>query len=84
MTYLRNSILATLAYYDILDFPLTLLEVNRYLINPGRLMWISNGIGEINLFYIKKSLDRLVSSDLIGEKNGFYFLFGRVNLPYSI
>ena len=80
MTYIRNSILATLAYYDILDFPLTLLEVNRYLINPGRLMWISAGIGEIDPADLKKSLDRLVNSGLIGEKNGFYFLSGRENL----
>ncbi|MEK7076208.1 MAG: hypothetical protein AAB941_00895, partial [Patescibacteria group bacterium] len=34
---LRNSILATLIYYDILDFSLTLFEVNKYLINPERI-----------------------------------------------
>lgn len=37
MVYIRDSILATLIYYDILDFPLTMLEVYKYLINPERL-----------------------------------------------
>lgn len=37
MINLRNSILATLVYYDVFDFPLTLFEINKYLINPERI-----------------------------------------------
>ena len=76
MDYLRNSILATLVYYDIFDFPLTLFEVNKYLINPGRL---SNNpvLGIITLGQIADELKNLVNSGSVGSKNGFYFLPGR-------
>ncbi len=37
MSDIRNSILATIVYYDILDFPLTMFEVHKYLINPERI-----------------------------------------------
>lgn len=37
---MSNSILATLVYYDILDFPLTTSEVYKYLINPGRFSFL--------------------------------------------
>src|SRR3989344_5350059 len=79
MLDLRNSILATLAYYDILDFPLTLLEVNKYLINPARLSKDSV-LGTISLSQIAENLESLVVVGLIGSKNGFYFLPQRDNL----
>ncbi len=34
---MSKSILATLAYYDVLDYPLTAWEVFKFLINPNRL-----------------------------------------------
>src|SRR3990167_454351 len=75
-TYLHNSILATLIYYDILDFPLTLFEVNKYLINPNRLS--GNPILEIiSLGQVADELDKLVNGGFVGSKNGFYFLPGR-------
>ncbi|KKR02478.1 MAG: hypothetical protein UT29_C0002G0040 [Candidatus Yanofskybacteria bacterium GW2011_GWA1_39_13] len=73
MYSLRNSILATLVYHDILDFPLTLLEVNKYLINPGRLSK-DPVLGTISLNQVAESLESLVAADLVGSKNGFYFL----------
>jgi|SRR3989344_629688 len=79
MLDLRNSILATLVYYDILDFPLTLLEVNKYLINPARLSKDSV-LGTISLSQIAENLESLVVVGLIGSKNGFYFLPQRDNL----
>lgn len=79
-TYLRNSILATVIYYDIFDYPLTLVEIHKYLVNPGRLSKIQGGIGEIKLSDIIDELDRLVDPGVINEKNGFYFLNGRINL----
>ncbi len=74
MSYLRNSIIATIVYYDVFDYPLTLLEVFKYLINPARIARINDGIGEIDINEIAGELDKLVKAEIIGEKNGFYFL----------
>lgn len=79
MGYLRNSILATILYYDIFDHPLTLVEIYKYLVNPGRLSMIKGGIGEIKLTDITEELDRLVDPGIINQKNGFYFLNDRSN-----
>src|SRR3989338_6964968 len=79
-SYPRYSILATLVYYDILDFPLTFMEIYKYLINPGRLTRLSAGVGEIDPANLRRELDKLVSSGIIAEKNGFYFLSGREGL----
>ncbi len=79
-TYLRNSILATIIYYDIFDHPLTLVEIYKYLVNPGRLSNIQGGIGEIKLSDIIDELGRLVDPGIINQKNGFYFLNGRSDL----
>lgn len=80
MTYLRNSSLATIIYYDIFDRPLTLLEIYNYLINPARISRIPGGIGQIELSDIAEELDKLISPQIIGQKNGFYFLGGRDRL----
>lgn len=77
--YLRNSILATLVYYDIFDFPLTLLEVNKYLINPGRLVK-DPALGTISLSQTAENLESMVNNGSVGLKNGFYFLSGRDSL----
>src|SRR3989338_137733 len=75
MDYLRDSILATLAYYDIFDFPLTLLELHKYLINPGRVAKLTmEGVGEIKLADIQSELEYLAESGRVQTKNGFYFL----------
>src|SRR3989344_9007594 len=75
MDYLRDSIFATLAYYDIFDFPLTLLELHKYLINPGRVAKLTmEGVGEIKLADIKSELEYLAESGRVQTKNGFYFL----------
>ncbi len=87
---LRNSILATLVYYDILDFPLTLLEAHKYLINPQRVVSAkardtlregrlsqSPSLGIISLGNVAEDLDSMVKAGSIGSKNGFYFLPGR-------
>lgn len=71
---MRDSILATFIYYDILDFPLTLLEIQKYLINPARLKILPQPTGEISLGDIQKELEFLISGNRIGQKNGFWFL----------
>ena len=80
MTYLRSSILATIVYYDVFDYPLTLLEVYKYLVNPGRISRITEGLGEIDLNEAAEELDKLLNSRIIGQKNGFYFLSDREGL----
>ena len=80
MNNLRNPILATIIYYDVFDYPLTLIEVFKYLINPARIVIVKGGIGEIDINMLADELDRLVKSKLVEEKNGFYFLSGRTGL----
>jgi hypothetical protein len=76
MSDFRNSILATLVYYDVLDFPLTMLEVYKYLINPRRLSKDAE-LGTVSLGRIVLGLDDLAKAGVVGSRNGFYFLPGR-------
>lgn len=73
---MRDSILATLIYYDILDFPLTLLELQKFLINPTR-VGSPKPVAEISLVILQKELDALLIIGKISVKNGFYFLNSR-------
>lgn len=68
---LRNPIVATLAYYDIFDYPLTLLELDKYLINPARFTKLN---GKYSIEDLSDELRSLVSGGIIYEKNGFYSL----------
>lgn len=77
---MRNSILATVVYYDIFEYPLTLLEVYKFLVNPTRVHKLAGGLGEISIGDVSGELDRLVNSKILGEKDGFYFLKGRDEL----
>ena len=75
---LKNSILATVAYYDSLDIALTPLEIFQLLINPKR--WGEDFekqpqlIDVINLFGELVSVNRLVSC------NGYFMFPGRQDL----
>jgi len=62
---LEKSILKTIAYFDIFQYPLTSLEVYKWLFLP-----------EKNYTFIEtlKTLDNLVLADQIQKKFGFYFL----------
>ena len=74
MTDLKNAVLATLAYYDVFDFPLTLLEIHRYLINPARVDKNIEGVGDVRLGDIDLTLKELITSGRAIERNGYYFL----------
>lgn len=79
MLDLRSPILATLAYYNILDVPLTLFEVHKFLVNPARLT--ATPVQEsITLGQIDEELQTLVKLGTVQTKNGFYFLPGRQEL----
>lgn len=71
----RNNILATLAYYDVFDFPLKKEEIFRFLVgfeHLGRKEAEMPAIGDI-----ESELDRLVAEKTVGFADGFYFLFDR-------
>jgi hypothetical protein len=71
---LSKDILATLAYYDVLDTPLTSFEVWKYLISadPGEQRPVPVSLGEIVY-----ALEEPDLSSRIGSCEGFYFLPGR-------
>ncbi|MFZ5559255.1 MAG: hypothetical protein ACOZAL_00455 [Patescibacteria group bacterium] len=88
LNLLEKSILATIIYYDILDYPLTGFEVFKYLINPLHVVALTESgqniqlepLGSISLFDVLKTLKNKPLQKFIGEKNGFYFLKGRQHL----
>jgi len=67
MDPLQSSILKTLTYFDLFDYPLTLLEIQKWL-------WREN---ENDLEKIQKTLDK---SPQIDSREGFYFLQGRSDI----
>ncbi len=80
MTNLRNALLATIAYYNVLDFPLTALEAYKFLVNPARLEHVHPSIGSITFADVVGTLDALVNSGQLIEQQGFYVLPGREHL----
>lgn len=70
--FLKKSILATLIYYDIFDYPLTAGEIFNLLINPGRFDDQNTRTALV--------LEELVKERILEQFNGFYFLPGRQNL----
>jgi len=79
---ISKNILATIIYYDILDYPLTSFEIWKYLIRSknkeerikqdyNNLVNLSEIIQKLESEYIRKYLD---------EYQGFYFLRGRKEL----
>ena len=63
---LSQSILATLTYHDIFDYPLTQQEIHNYLINL-----------EVRAFTVKRELNKLFLTRKLVSKNGYIFLRGR-------
>jgi hypothetical protein len=72
----RKNILATLAYYDILDFPLKEEEIFRFLINLKRLM-PSEELPAPSFDEVKAELEELKKDGSVNFSDGFYFLFER-------
>lgn len=78
--YLRNSILATLIYYDVFGLPLTLAEIYKYLINPQRFSTKKDDPVSIETTDMVNELYNMTRIGMIGRKNGFYFMPGRDEL----
>ena len=65
---LAKNIIKTLAYYQALgNMPLTLVEIQKYLISK-------KGGSNIPLFDIQKILEKMTKDGVIEERNGFFML----------
>lgn len=70
---LSKAIIKTLAYYQALgNMPLTIVEIQKYLISKER-------ESNVPLFDIQKILKKLTEHSVIEEKNGFFMLKNRMN-----
>lgn len=74
---MAKNILATIVYYDGLDYPLTAFEIWKYLIAFNMKHVTCN---KFSLFDISKELEEGKTRRFIEGKNGFYFLRGRRDL----
>ena len=75
---LKQAVLATILYYDVFDYPLTVFEAHRHLINPSRFGAVFDvARHSVSLADIGNILNDLVQYKYIWSRNGFYFLFGR-------
>lgn len=79
---LERSILATLAYYDALVWPLTALELwTRLIVSPSQRREDKARENAVSLYeVISRCEDSPYLQELINKKNGFYFLRGRDTL----
>lgn len=76
---LQKNILATVAYYDGMDYPLTAFETFKYLTTLNSRLTADNK-QQFSLANIIKELDEYKMKRFIEERAGFYFLKGRKNL----
>ena len=76
---LSKNILKTVCYYDVLNYPLTLFEIWKYLVEMENLN--ENEAKEYSLSEVLRELtDNNNLKAFIKSKNGFYFLKGRDDL----
>lgn len=73
---LSKNISSTIAYYDVMDYPLTAFEVWKYLIKNQS----SEEKEPCSLAEVIKELESEDIKQYSEEFNGFYFLIGRKNL----
>ncbi|MBU1148814.1 hypothetical protein KKI23_01855 [Patescibacteria group bacterium] len=67
LNQLEKSILATIVYFDIFDFPLTVMEVWKWL-------WLENSQEPISFNLVRKTLSSTNLKKVLSSQNGFYFL----------
>lgn len=79
MVNLIKNILATICYYDVLDYPLTSFEVWKYLIKSGGQEGGGNG-QKCSLGEVSKELENSALKNFVEEFQGFYFLKGKRHL----
>lgn len=80
---LSQNILATIAYYDAMDYPLTVFELWKYLIKADG---VASGVQEEKVVSLVEIMRELKSEDLkkkVEAYRGFYFLSGHKELVAS-
>ena len=73
---IKKAIECTVAYFDIFDYPLTSLEVWKYLYGFGQER------SAVSFWSVEKNLFEMQGNTL-GSKNGFYFLQNRQNIYHT-
>ncbi len=73
MISLVKNIVATLAYYDVMNYPLTAFEVWKHFLS----LEADISTQEVTIGSVRETLQMLVKEDRIGSDRGFYFLQGR-------
>lgn len=70
MILLTKNIIATLAYYDVMDYPLTAFEVWKHFLA------VENEVSreQVTLASVHEALHMLVSEQRVKEDRGFYYL----------
>jgi hypothetical protein len=75
---IEKNILATLAYYDVMNYPMTSFEIHKYFTNFSQQSEAENL--QPDLLAIISALESEKLKKFIEEYRGFYFLKGRKNL----
>jgi hypothetical protein len=70
---LKQAIIRTLAFFDIFDYPLTLVEIHKWL-------YLEKSISKFSLFDVLQILENDNLKKYIENRDGFYFLSGRVDI----
>jgi hypothetical protein len=71
MTPLEKSIIATISYFDIFDYPLTLMEIWKWL-------YVETGEPSLDIAAVQEALEKdEYVRQRVATKNGFYFLKNR-------
>ena len=73
---LYKNIIATITYYDVLNYPLTAFEVWKHLIRSS-----ADDSGNVWSFTdVQYALEQKEIAQYISQKNGMYYLFGREDI----
>lgn len=75
-----KDVLATLVYYDGMDYPMTAFEIWKYLMRADYYEAESKAYGKVSLKDIIWALEHEKNKEWVERKNGFYFLRGRADL----
>ena len=76
---LTKHILATLAYYDVMDYPLTAFEVHKYLTQTNNSQLTTHN-EKSSLLDVLNGLENEKLRKFVEEYQGFYFLKGQQGL----